>query len=124
MNNAAIFRLVLLVSCCHALVHVYELSLGWVEKGQALENSQRWGNQADYGLPAIRQKLLKRLGRGSEARELAWSAFREPPSLYGYRELMEYVPRNDRRLWSVTIFKDLINLFNYFHAGCARHAYI
>jgi tetratricopeptide (TPR) repeat protein len=77
-----------------------EDALGWVEKGQALENSQRWGNQAAYGLPAIRQKLLKRLGRGGEARELAWSAFREHPSLYGYRELMEYVPRKERRLWS------------------------
>ncbi|MGB2984645.1 MAG: DUF6880 family protein [Phycisphaerae bacterium] len=74
-------------------------ALGWVEKGQALENSRRWGNQAAYGLPAIRQKLLKRLGRGSEARELAWSTFREHPSLYGYRELMEYVPRKEDRLW-------------------------
>jgi FSR family fosmidomycin resistance protein-like MFS transporter len=31
MMNAATLRLVLLLSCCHALVHVYELSFGTVE---------------------------------------------------------------------------------------------
>ena len=77
------------------------ISTPWWERarGQALADTRQWGSEAAYGLPAIRQKLLKRLGRGSEACELAWSEFREHPSLYGYRELMKYVPRNDCRHW-------------------------
>jgi len=100
-------------------------ALSWVEKGQALEDSRRWGNQGSYRLPSIRQKLLKRLGRSSEARELAWSAFRKHPSLYGYSDLMEYVPRKDRLAWREKALRhaEHTNLTGFLEIGVEQKAW-
>ncbi len=48
--NRATLRLVLLISCCHALVHVYEHSLASVEQLIAADS--------DFGVPVAEQKEL------------------------------------------------------------------
>lgn len=74
-------------------------ALEWVEKGLALASAGSWGRENSYALATMQRNLLKRLGRKSEACELAWLAFQEHPSLLGYRELMTCVPRKDGRRW-------------------------
>lgn len=74
-------------------------ALVWVEKGLTLEKKRKWGNQSSYGLTSVRQELLDKLGRREDAFESAWSEFKKYPSVYGYEELMKYIPKQDFKQW-------------------------
>lgn len=74
-------------------------ALAWVEKGIALEKKREWRNQSSYGLTSMRQELLDKLGRREDAFESAWSEFKKYPSVYGYDELMKYIPKQDFKQW-------------------------
>lgn len=74
-------------------------ALAWVEKGLTLEKKRKWGNQSSYRLTSMRQELLDKLGRSENAFESAWSEFKKYPSVYGYDELMKYVPKQDFKEW-------------------------
>jgi tetratricopeptide (TPR) repeat protein len=74
-------------------------ALAWVEKGLTLEKKRKWGNQSSYGLTSMRQELLDKLGRSEDAFESAWSEFKKYPSVYGYDELMKYIPKQDFKKW-------------------------
>lgn len=76
-----------------------EDALVWVEQGLGLEENGRWPNRSSYRLPEMRREILKELGRGEDAIASAWEAYRKHPSIYGYEELMKYVPKGDRPCW-------------------------
>jgi len=74
-------------------------ALAWVKKGLALEGERRWGNQSSHALRGMRQELLSKLGRREDALEAAWSEFRACPSVYGYADVMKYVPKKESQHW-------------------------
>ena len=54
---------------------------------------------AGYQLIGLHRELLTRPGRGNEALEDTWAAFREEPCKYSYAELMKFVPKTRRAAW-------------------------
>lgn len=90
---------------CESVARLYKAkgrhgeALSWVERGLAIENDRRWGNQASYSLEGLQRELLSKMGRGDDALQNAWAAFTQWPSAPSYEELMRYVPRRDRRAW-------------------------
>lgn len=74
-------------------------ALAWVKRGLALEGKRRWGNQSSHTLRRLRQELLSKLGRREDALEAAWSDFRACPCVYGYTDVMKYVPKKESPHW-------------------------
>ncbi len=70
-----------------------------VQKGLALEEERRWGNQSSHALTGLRQELLCKVGRREDALEAAWSDFRACPCVYGYADVMKYVPKKESQHW-------------------------
>lgn len=71
-------------------------ALSWCERGLALAKDERSANRSAWGLPELHREVLLKLGRGDEALDLAWKAYRDRPSAFTYKDLMRLVPR-DRR---------------------------
>ena len=91
---------------CHALATILvtrrkpDEALVWVKRGVALDRENPHGcTMAGYQLIGLHRELLTRLGRGNEALEDAWAAFREEPCNYSYAELMRFVPKTGRAAW-------------------------
>jgi hypothetical protein len=74
-------------------------ALRWIERGIALEAPHRLGSGAERNLGGMQRALLRKLGRGHEAFESAWSEFEKRPSAFAYDELMRYVPKRDQAGW-------------------------
>ena len=74
-------------------------ALMWVERGIKAEKEGRWGNESAWGLRALREELLKKLGRSGEALASAWDRFEAVPNDLTYKELMKYVPKGEKAEW-------------------------
>jgi len=75
-----------------------EEALVWIDRGIGLEKSNRFGSSSGR-LQDQRRALLVRLGRGHEARDLAWAEFRSNPNKFSYDALLKYVPKKERASW-------------------------
>ena len=90
---------------CHALATMLVSrrrpaeALAWVERGLALDRKDLHGSVAGHDLAHLHRDLLTKLGRGNEALDAAWVAYRAHPSTYSYEDLMKYVPKAERRAW-------------------------
>jgi tetratricopeptide (TPR) repeat protein len=90
---------------CHAVATLLitrrkpDEALAWVERGIDLDRKTPHGSTAGYELARLQRELLTRLGRGNEALDAAWAAFREHPGKYSYDDLMKLVPKAERRAW-------------------------
>ncbi len=90
---------------CHALATMLlarrkpEDALAWVERGIAIDEKTPHGSMAGHDLAQLKRELLTKLGRGHEALEAAWAAYREHPNQYTYDDLMKFVPKPERSVW-------------------------
>jgi len=90
---------------CHALATMLlarrkpEDALAWVERGIAIDEKTPHGSMAGHDLAKLKRELLTKLGRGGEALEAVWAAYREHPSQYTYDDLMNFVPKPERSVW-------------------------
>lgn len=74
-------------------------ALGWIDRGLWLDKKHSRGSMVEHDLAKLKRELLMKLGRASDARELAWAEFRAYPSKYTYEELMRFVPKVERASW-------------------------
>lgn len=74
-------------------------ALSWIERGIAMDGSQRFRAHAGDNLAELRRSLLRKLGREQEALDSAWADFEKRPGVFAYEELMRYVPKTDRAAW-------------------------
>lgn len=74
----------------------FEEALGWVERGLALAQQERYGRSADHELKRRKRELLLRLGLADEAVADAWAEYSANPCKIYYQRLMEIVPAEDR----------------------------
>ncbi len=84
-----------------------EEALRWVERGLALDAGTRFGSSAKYDLESLRLVLLRRVGRGAEAVETAWAAYREHPCSARYEELMRTGPKAERSSWHAKAMEEI-----------------
>lgn len=90
---------------CEAIATMFQAkrkpndALAWVERGLGIEKRNTFGSGASYKLGEMRRALLVKLGRGSEALDLAWAEFQGRPSKFTYEELIRYVPKTERATW-------------------------
>jgi hypothetical protein len=96
---------------CETLAEIYEKrrkpeeALTWVDRGLEPEREKRWPNASSWDLPERKRRLLKKLGKGADALQSAWSEFEENPSEYSYKALMRYVPKDKRSKWYAKVLK-------------------
>lgn len=96
---------VLTAQDCHAVATLLagrrkpDEALAWVERGIDLDRKSPHESTAGYDLAGLQRELLTRLGRGDEALDAAWAAFREHPGKYSYDDLMKFVPKAERPAW-------------------------
>jgi len=76
-----------------------EEALAWVERGIGLDKQTPHGSTGGYDLAKLQRELLTKLGRGGEALDAAWAAYREHPSKFTYDDLMTFVPKAERSVW-------------------------
>jgi hypothetical protein len=74
-------------------------ALAWVERGLALTDKDSRESMIGYDLAKLQRALLTKLGRGDEALKAAWAEYQKAPSKYSYRELMQFVPKDERAAW-------------------------
>jgi len=90
---------------CHALATLLLArrkpadALAWVERGLAIDEKTAHGFMAAHDLAKLKRVLLTKLGRGGEALEAAWAAYRQHPRKDTYDELMKFVPKPERSVW-------------------------
>lgn len=84
-----------------------EEAFSWVERGLALGEETAHDPMASHGLRRLKRDLLRKLGRGDEAIEDAWSEFCKCPSECFYDDLMKYVPKAERAAWHQKAIKGL-----------------
>ncbi|MGH8471900.1 MAG: DUF6880 family protein, partial [Gammaproteobacteria bacterium] len=95
----------LTVRDCHALATLLVArrkpadALAWVERGLAIDEKSAPASMAAHDLAKLKRVLLTKLGRGGEALEATWAAYRERPSQHTYDELMKFVSKPERSLW-------------------------
>lgn len=87
------------VACMLEAKRKLEDALIWIERGIAMEGSERSPAHAGRNLAGMRRAVLKKLGRALEALDSAWAEFEKHPGTFAYEELMRYVPKPDRRRW-------------------------
>lgn len=73
-------------------------ALSWVEKELHL-GRRRSDGSARGELEDLERGLLKKLGRGEDALQLAWKERERWPDEITYKKLMRYVPRESREAW-------------------------
>lgn len=74
-------------------------ALTWIERGIEMEKSDTFQASTKCDLAGTRRALLAKLGRGTEALDLAWAEYQARPSTFTYQELLRYVPKAERRAW-------------------------
>lgn len=89
---------------CLALAKLFvttrpEEALHWIERGRALDREGQVRSVAAYDLDRLNRELLVKFGRGEEALQEVWAAFRDHPSKYSYQDLMKFVPEAERSVW-------------------------
>ena len=90
---------------CLAIADIYqsrrrpEEALAWVERGLAIARSGNQRSSEDHELHAMERALLAKIGRPEDALQSAWSEFEAHPSTFTYKELMRYVPVNEKKTW-------------------------
>jgi hypothetical protein len=53
----------------------------------------------EHDLQEMKRALLAKLGRPEDALQSAWSEFKAYPSTFTYKELMRYVPAEEKMAW-------------------------
>ena len=76
-----------------------EEALTWIERGLSVARSDNRPSFADHELHEMRRALLAKIGRPGDALQSAWSEFEAHPSIFTYKELMRYVPANEKKAW-------------------------
>jgi tetratricopeptide (TPR) repeat protein len=90
---------------CTAIARILEAkrklndALGWIERGIAMQDTRTFYSDGGHDLAGMRRALLKKLRRGQEALDSAWTEFEKYPGTSAYEELMRYVPKPDRAAW-------------------------
>ncbi|MBB5348095.1 hypothetical protein JWG42_09030 [Desulfoprunum benzoelyticum] len=90
---------------CLAIAEIYqsrkrpEEALTWVERGLVIARSGNQRSIEDHKLLEMERALLARIGRPGDALQSAWSEFEAYPSIFTYKELMRYVPANEKKTW-------------------------
>jgi hypothetical protein len=77
----------------------FEDAFSWVERGLEIAGSGGRSSTSDYDLRGMKRELLAKLGRAGDALESAWSEFKQHPSTFSYKELMQYVPTEEKKAW-------------------------
>ena len=70
-----------------------------MERGIDLDRNTPHGSAAGYDLARLQRELLARLGRGNEALDAAWAEYEKHPSKSCYADVMQFVPKGERRVW-------------------------
>ncbi|MBW1927074.1 MAG: hypothetical protein JRI35_07800 [Deltaproteobacteria bacterium] len=90
---------------CMAVAKIYksrrspEDALAWVERGLKIARGDSRTSYQEYELSELKRVLLARIGRTEDALQSAWSEFEAHPSTFTYKELMRYVPGEERTDW-------------------------
>ena len=74
-------------------------ALEWVQKGSALKATRNWHNADAYGLEQLKPEILRHLGRREDALALAWGDFEKNPNEFAFKQLMRYVPKQEKTVW-------------------------
>lgn len=74
-------------------------ALQWVDRGLAVGAERRFPRGDSWQLAPLRREILVELGRGREALDDAWQAYRENPSRLALDELLLYAPRHEQWAW-------------------------
>lgn len=74
-------------------------ALSWVERGIDLDATTQYGSVAGHELAEFKPRLLKDLGRESEALDAAWAEYRQHPNAYAYDHLMTLAPEANLASW-------------------------
>lgn len=77
----------------------YEDALSWVEKGLKIARADSRTSYREYELGGLKRTLLAKIGRTKDALQSAWSEFEAHPSAFTYKELMRYVPLEEKTVW-------------------------
>lgn len=64
----------------------------WAEKGLAIKED---GCSKEYELKDLRRKILKNMGRGTDAVADAWAEFEKHPSIYSFESVLESATKKD-----------------------------
>jgi len=74
-------------------------ALSWADRGIELDARTPHGSFAGHELTELKARLLKKLGRDTEALETAWTDYRKHPSSYTYDHLMTFAEKPARQAW-------------------------
>ncbi|WP_205243689.1 DUF6880 family protein [Desulfobulbus alkaliphilus] len=90
---------------CLAIAKIYhnrrrrQDALAWVERGLAIASSDRRRSFDDHELRQMQRALLAKIGRPGDALQSAWAEYEAYPSIFTYKELMRYVPEQEKISW-------------------------
>ncbi|AOY57786.1 DUF6880 family protein [Desulfococcus multivorans] len=90
---------------CIAIAKIYksrrrpEDALSWVERGLKIARADIRTSHEEHELGELKRVMLARIGRTEDALQSAWSEFEAHPSTFTYKELMRYVPGEERTDW-------------------------
>jgi hypothetical protein len=90
---------------CKAIAKIYrsrrrlEDALYWAERGLEIARSDQRGFMEESDLQQLQRALMAKLGRSEDALQSAWSEFEAYPSTFKYKDLMRYVPAEEKRAW-------------------------
>jgi uncharacterized Zn finger protein len=90
---------------CVAIAKIYksrrrpEDALAWVERGLKIARADSRTSYAEHELGELKRAMLARIARTEDALQSAWSEFEAHPSTFAYKELMRYVPGEERTDW-------------------------
>ncbi len=90
---------------CRAIAAIYrsrrrpEDALSWVERGLEIVRSDSRKSYEEFELRELKRALLAKLSRPGDALQSAWTEFESYPSTFTYKELMRYVPAQEKMAW-------------------------
>ncbi len=90
---------------CMTIAKIYknrrrpEEGLFWIERGLKIARTDSRTSYEEHELGELKRVMLARLGRTEDALQSAWSEFEAHPSTFTYKELMCYVPGEERTDW-------------------------
>ncbi len=96
----------------------YDLALDMIERGLKDKNKRDWKNQSSSSLDSLKKDVLGKMGRTDEALKMAWDHFKECPTDYGYKDLMGYVEKSEKKAWHEKALKEASNELDGFIEIC------